>query len=194
MDRNQNRLRISGFTVIITVCIVIIVGVLILVSSRAMKQISPATQTKSGTKQITYSDPHQRFAVTFPGSYMLYENKARVRGTNTFHDIARTIEIDANASQPTPSALISYSDTEPDETLDNYIQTSSECDDVEQGKGESFTLSGIPAKRFAHIHCGDAAETRMYVLHNSIIYTLTFREDAIPESVVSQITQSFTLL
>jgi hypothetical protein len=192
MDRNQKRFRVSGLTVIIGLCVVIIVSMLFLMASGTTKQ-SQDSKTNASVKQTTYTDTRQGFSVTFPSTYTLYKNKARVRGTNTFHDVDRTIEIDAKASQPTPSALISYSDTQPDETLDNYIQTSSECDDVEQGKGESFTLSGIPAKRFSHIHCGDAAETRVYVLYKSTIYTLTFREDAIPESVASQMTQSFTL-
>lgn len=137
-----------------------------------------------------YKSQEGMFSINFPFWYSMHVNEARVEDTNTFHSVTGIIELDA-PGKPTPYILIGYSHTIGVQTVDSYIRDSSECDPLLTIHPEHLTVSGEEARLYNNVVCGNAAETRVYIVHGDTAYTITVRKTPSDEADLREILAHF---
>ncbi len=129
----------------------------------------------------------------FPLYFSLHVEEVKVQGHNYYHPVKNIIELDL-PWKPKPYLLISFANNATEQSIDDYIENSSECDSVTEGRGEKIMLAGLNARIFRDVDCNSQGETRIYAMRGNIGYNFIFKGKPTDEWILRMITSNFSLL
>lgn len=133
------------------------------------------------------------FSIRFPIFFSIHVNQAKVQGRNEFHTVKNIVELDAYG-YPAPYILIGFSNNVNAQPIDEFIQNTSECDEITDQHGEKVMVAGLEGRLFKNISCNSGGETRIYFENGSMGYTITFHGKPVDEKMLSLIVNNFSLL
>jgi len=147
---------------------------------------------KSGL--TTYQSSNGKFSMQYPNDFDLHVNEVRVQHSNTFHHVANVIELDSPHVGRNPYVLVQYGENMTNQTVEEYIENSSECGEVEDQKGDPIEVSHVSARVYFDILCNSGGETRVYITKGMMQYTIVFAQKPVDRGFVMKFISNFTIL
>ena len=141
----------------------------------------------------TYTNTPGGFRLRYPGNFILHENEVSVAGSDAFHPVENIVELDA-PGHPRPYILIEYMYNMQGQQLDDFIDNSSECDEITQQPGENVLVAGMHGRVYRDISCNSNGETRIYLLNGDIGYNILLHGKPVDERLLALILTNFAPL
>lgn len=141
----------------------------------------------------TYISSQGRFQLQFPAAYSLHVDEVSVAGTSVFHPVQQVIELDA-PGHPRPTILIEYMYNMSAETLDDFIENSSECDEITGQPGQDVFSYGMPGRVYRDINCNSKGETRLYMLNGDVGYIILLQGKPVDQAILNMLLANFSPL
>jgi hypothetical protein len=142
----------------------------------------------------TYQSSKGKFFMQYPNDFELHVDEVRVQHSDTFHPVTNVIELDSPYVARNPYILVQYGENMTNQTVEEYIENSSECEEVEEQKGRSLEVSGISGRAFFDILCNSGGETRVYVIKGMMEYTIVFAEKPVDREFVKKFLSGFSIM
>ncbi len=172
-------------TAALTLVIISIIGGLVFfiqkgktqeIASDSSSKPTPFVTINKELGLTTYQSSKGKFSMQYPSDLELHVDEVRVAHSNTFHPVANVIELDSPHVRRNPYILVQYGENMTKQTIREYIENSSECEEVEDEKGEEMSVSGVLAIAYYDISCNSGGETRVYLIKGKMEYTIVFAE------------------
>ncbi len=149
-----------------------------------------AARQFSAQVMTTYTSTDGGFRFTYPSTWTLHINEVSVAGTDVFHPVENVLELDA-PGKPRPYILIEYMYNVDGQNLNDFIENSSECDEITGQPGQSVLVDGMPARVFRNINCNTNGETRIYIVNGLTGYNILLHGKPVDETVLSMVLANF---
>ncbi len=159
------------------------IAVLLLPLVAAARQFSAPVMT-------TYTSTDGGFRFTYPSTWTLRINEVSVAGTDIFHPVQNVLELDA-PGKPRPYILIEYMYNVDGQNIAEFIDNSSECDEITGQPGASVLVDGMAARVFRNINCNSNGETRVYIVNGNTGYNILLHGKPVDESVLAMVLANF---
>ena len=138
----------------------------------------------------TYTSIDGGFRFTYPSNWTLHANEVSVAGTDVFHPVQNIVEFDA-PGKPRPYILIEYMYNVDGQNITDFIDNSSECDEITGQPGQSLLVDGMQARVFRNINCNSNGETRIYIVNGLTGYNILLHGKPVDESVLGMVLSNF---
>lgn len=162
------------------------IGIALLLLVAAARQFE--TQPMS-----TYTSTDGGFQFRYPSTWALHVNEVSVAGTSVYHPVQNIVELDA-PGKPRPYILIEYMYNVDGQNISEFIDNSSECDEITQHPGQSVAIDGMQARIYRDINCNSNGETRIYVVNGLTGYNIILHGKPVNEGLLAMVLTSFTRL
>ncbi len=149
-----------------------------------------AARQFSAQVMTTYTSTDGGFSFTYPSTWALHVNEVSVAGTDVFHPVQNVVELDA-PGKPRPYILIEYMYNVDGQNLNDFIENSSECDEITGQPGQSMLVDGMAARVFRNINCNTNGETRVYIVNGFIGYNILLHGKPVDETVLGMVLANF---
>lgn len=159
------------------------IGVILLLFVVAARQL--AAQPTS-----TYTSTDGGFRFTYPSNWTLHVNEVSVAGSDVFHPVQNIVELDA-PGKPRPYILIEYMYNVDGQNITDFIDNSSECDEITGQPGQSLLVDGMQARVFRNINCNSNGETRVYIVNGLTGYNILLHGKPVDETVLGMVLANF---
>ncbi len=158
-------------------------GMVLLLFGAAARQFSAQVTS-------TYTSIDGGFRFTYPSTWTLHVNEVSVAGTDVFHPVQNVLELDA-PGKPRPYILIEYMYNVDGQNLDQFVDNSSECDEILGQPGQSLQVDGMPARVYRNINCNSNGETRVYIVNGVTGYNILLHGKPVDETVLGMVLSNF---
>ena len=164
----------------------ILAGIIALLVLGAARQLN-------GQDMRTYTSTDGRFKIRFPSNFTLHVNEVSVAGSDVFHPVSNIVELDV-PGHPRPSILIEYMFNVQPQSMSDFIENSSECDEITGQPGEQVVVSGMQGRVFRNINCNSSGETRIYLLNGDTGYIILLQGKPVDGQLLGLVLANFAPL
>jgi hypothetical protein len=141
----------------------------------------------------TFTSTDGGFQFTYPSTWTLHVNEVSVAGSDVFHPVQNVVELDA-PGKPRPYILIEYMYNVNGQNLGDFIDNSSECDEILGQPGQSLQVDGMSARVYRNINCNSNGETRVYIVNGLTGYNILLHGKPVDETVLGMVLSNFVRL
>jgi hypothetical protein len=161
-------------------------GILVAVSVIAATRVNWNTVRR-------YTSADGGYSIRFPFLFTLHVGEVKVQGKNEFHPVKNIVELDM-MGKPQPYILIGHSQNAEYQPIDDFIENTSECDEITDHQGEKIMIAGMEGRIFRNVSCNSGGETRIYFENGQTGYNIIFHGKPVDEKIIRLITENFTLV
>lgn len=151
----------------------------------------PEVTTNPIKNLTTYVSNSGQFSITYPSELTIHVDYVHVQNREQYHPVKNVIELDSSALHRAPYVLVQYAQNFEAQTVEEYIENSSECEDTETMAGEKIKVDGIDALLYKNINCSSAGETRVYFIRDKMGYNITISGESVDEKFLNDFISSF---
>jgi hypothetical protein len=138
----------------------------------------------------TYTSSDGGFRFRYPVGFTLHVNEVSVAGSVVYHPVQNVIELDA-PGHPRPYILIEYMYNVGAQQIDEFVENSSECDEIAGHPGQSVVVDSMPARIFRDISCNSDGETRVYIVNGTTGYNIILHGKPADERLLTMVLANF---
>ncbi len=173
----------------------IIGGAYFLGRNSVFKELNPTAPTVPPPDEPKY-DPTtdwqtytgNGFSFKYPTDFEIHVNEAHIFETTDYEPVKNHIELNSPSATAIPFITINYTLNTSD--LSRFIDSVSQCVDVNSKKGGEISIGNVSGKVFANTRCGVSETTEIHFVKNNVGYVVGFNGE-LDQNFLNQFLSAF---